>query len=242
MQPNQALTDALELFRNPVKANFYRGRLLPDGIDILLKGASDEAVLDQLQEIQPHYERQKIRDATGFYIEQVLLHPYSDPYRILGADETATREQLRNNMAALLMWLHPDRNSHDDRTIYTERVLAAWEQLKSDQAREEYDSLAFLRAPRNYFGNNGAPLKRNRQVQTSENLVRPVAGQTMQRTQRRLLKTPNRRLPASISPRTRARRRKQKFLLLLIFIGILSVVYFQFHNGAKILPNLGEIW
>jgi hypothetical protein len=37
--------------------------------------------------------------------------------------------------------LHPDRNTNEDRSVYALRVLAAWDQLKTVQRREQYDLL-----------------------------------------------------------------------------------------------------
>ena len=49
-----------------------------------------------------------VREASAFFIEQILLGPDADSYRVLGADRNAAAAELRRNMALLLRWLHPD--------------------------------------------------------------------------------------------------------------------------------------
>ena len=52
-----------------------------------------------------------LREAAAFYIEQILLHPDADHYRVLGAQPDASTAELRRNMALLIRWLHPDHKN-----------------------------------------------------------------------------------------------------------------------------------
>jgi hypothetical protein len=80
-----------------------------------------------------------LREAAAFFIEQVLLHPEADSYRVLGAGGKASNEELRRNMALLLRWLHPDRSSEGMRTVFASRVTNAWNNLKTPERRAAYD-------------------------------------------------------------------------------------------------------
>jgi hypothetical protein len=75
-------------------------------------------------------------EAARFYLQQVLLRPDADPYRVLGLPPGASRELARRHLRCLLQWLHPDVNRDLD-SVYTERVLKAWREVSvsSDHAR-----------------------------------------------------------------------------------------------------------
>ena len=57
-----------------------------------------------------------IREAAGFFVEQILLFPGADSYRVLGASPEATNRELRRNMSLLLRWLHPDLDPRGERS------------------------------------------------------------------------------------------------------------------------------
>ena len=59
-----------------------------------------------------------LREAAGFYIEQILLHPDADHYRVLGSQPGAANTELRRNMALLIRWLHPDQNNGAERSVF----------------------------------------------------------------------------------------------------------------------------
>ncbi|MGE3914849.1 MAG: hypothetical protein AB7F78_04050 [Hyphomicrobiaceae bacterium] len=80
-----------------------------------------------------------LRTAAAFFIEQVLLAPGADSYRVLGASPTATSTDLRRNMALLLRWLHPDIEPTGERSVLASRVTSAWEDLKTTTRRATYD-------------------------------------------------------------------------------------------------------
>ena len=134
-----ALTAALDLLTMPSRVRLVRSSPLPAGVALLLElAARDEAAGRAAVEIT---ERpvQISQEAATFFIEQILLSPEADSYRILGANNLAPAEELRRNMAMLLRWLHPDLVQSGDRSIFARRVTAAWEDLKTPERRLAYD-------------------------------------------------------------------------------------------------------
>jgi hypothetical protein len=94
-----------------------------------------------------------LQKAAGFFIEQVLLSPDGDSYRILGSDRGAPLAELRRNMALIMRWLHPDLASDAssnllDRSLFVSRITQAWETVKTDERRTAYNtSLAAKQSP-----------------------------------------------------------------------------------------------
>ena len=82
-----------------------------------------------------------VREAAIFFIEQIMLYPHADSYRVLGAGPEATYRELRRNMALLLRWLHPDLDRRDERSVFAARVTRAWNDLKTRERRAAYDQL-----------------------------------------------------------------------------------------------------
>ena len=85
--------------------------------------------------------RETVREAAAFFIEQILLFPDADSYRVLGARPEATNGELRRNMALLLRWLHPDLDRQGERSVFAARVTRAWNDLKTQERRAAYDRL-----------------------------------------------------------------------------------------------------
>src|SRR5262249_54239583 len=87
-----------------------------------------------------------LKNAAGFFIEQVLLQPGSDSYRVLGGDCQTPQRELRRNMALIMRWLHPDlvqggSSGHQmNRSLYAARVTKAWESIKTAERRAAYTS------------------------------------------------------------------------------------------------------
>jgi hypothetical protein len=109
-----------------------------DVSSLLLIAAGDEEAIRKAAEATGRSPR-SVREAAGFYVEQVLLHPDADSYRVLGTRSDASSEQLRRNMALLIRWLHPDSQNGAERTVFTARVTQAWNQLKTEEKRATYD-------------------------------------------------------------------------------------------------------
>jgi hypothetical protein len=134
-----ALKVAIDLLQMPTRVALVRGQPLPVGIEVLLQLAvGDEAPTCRAAELTGRSAK-FLREAAAFFIEQVLLHPEADSYRVLGAGGEASNEELRRNMALLLRWLHPDRSSEGMRTVFASRVTNAWNNLKTPERRAAYD-------------------------------------------------------------------------------------------------------
>ena len=83
--PPPALKEAIALTVMPSRARALREGPLPDGITMLLRIAAGD--LDAQREAMDASDRsaQVVKDASGFFIEQMLLFPEADSYRVLGA-------------------------------------------------------------------------------------------------------------------------------------------------------------
>ena len=89
---------------------------------------------------RPHANRslrRDVRHAAAFFIEQVLLCPGADSYRVLGADAGTSDGELRRNMALLLKYMHPDLGR--EHSVFARRVTQAWNELKTPDRRAAYD-------------------------------------------------------------------------------------------------------
>jgi hypothetical protein len=142
-----ALRLAVELVHMPSRVRAVRTEPLPAGVDVLLQiAAGEDATTDEAAALVDR-PRQVIRQAAAFYIEQILLSPEADSYRVLGATTHASASELRRNMALLLRWLHPDKEVNAERSVFAGRVTRAWEDLKTPERRAAYDAAKAVVAP-----------------------------------------------------------------------------------------------
>lgn len=136
-----AVKVAIDLLQVPSRVRRQKSRPLPDGVVMVLRiAAGDEAALSGASEAVSK-PRALVHTAATFFIEQILLCPNADSYRVLGASRNATAGELRRNMALLLKWLHPDVNRGGERTIFAGRVTQAWEDLKTPERRAAYHKM-----------------------------------------------------------------------------------------------------
>jgi hypothetical protein len=136
-----ALRDAMELIHVPSRVRLLRSEPLSDGVPFLLRiAAGDTAAESAAVEIMDR-PKELIRQAAGFYIEQILLDSRSNSYRVLGANPDATSSELRRNMALLLRWLHPDVYPKGEQSIFATKVTLAWNDLKTLERRAAYDEI-----------------------------------------------------------------------------------------------------
>jgi hypothetical protein len=147
-----ALKLALELLVVPWRVRLVREEPLPEGVPLILRVASGDAEAEQAAAKAAARSPEVVRQAATFFIEQILLCPGADSYRILGAGPTATSGELRTNMALLMKWLHPDAAQEGQQAVYAQRLAAAWNDLKSPERRAAYDS---ARLPPPGFGAPG---------------------------------------------------------------------------------------
>ena len=140
MRTLEAVHVAIGLVHVPSRVRRQRSLPLPDGTTMVLRiAAGDESALS---EASTALDRPPalLHDAAAFFIEQILLCPEADSYRILGASPDAAAGDLRRNMALLLKWLHPDANRQSGRSIFAGRVTQAWENVKTAERRAAYDT------------------------------------------------------------------------------------------------------
>ena len=144
MSEGNALKLAIDLLHVPSRVRHVRTEVLPDDVLILLEIAAGDTQAMNRAARATGRTPDVLLNAAAFFIEQFLLAPDSDSYRVLGANAQTTSSDLRRNMALLLRWLHPDieRNSSGNRSVFAGRVTLAWDDLKTAERRAAYDGLA----------------------------------------------------------------------------------------------------
>ena len=131
MPADRALLLALDLLSRPGLARAMRERPLPEDVGLLIRiVAGDEAALTEAHRLtgQP---AERLGRAAALYIQQILFTPGTDPHRVLGGTARTPQVELRRHMRLLMKWLHPDTARNDWESVYAERVLSAWRDLKS---------------------------------------------------------------------------------------------------------------
>jgi hypothetical protein len=134
-----ALRLALDLLNDPWGVRLVRSRPLPDGVLRLLGIAAGDPASEEAAAEATGRPRETVRQAATFFVEQVLLSPDADCYRVLGASSSATSSELRRNMALIMRWLHPDVAREGDQTVFAARIAEAWNTLKTPERRAQYD-------------------------------------------------------------------------------------------------------
>jgi hypothetical protein len=134
-----ALRAALTLLHLPSQAALIRAGPLPEGLLVLLRITAGDSELINQASTSHGASRELVCEAASFFLEQVLLHPDADSYRVLGASSEASYSELRRNMTLLLQWLHPDIDRRDGRSVFAARVTRAWDDLKTPERRAAYD-------------------------------------------------------------------------------------------------------
>ena len=125
MAPQRAVDLALDLVRMPAVASSMAAAPIPtDVLDVVRIAA----------ESPEHCRAERaLIEAARFYVQQILLRPEADCYRILGLRPGDSREKARTHMRWLLEWLHPDRN-HGWDAIYAKRIVKAWREVAAGYA------------------------------------------------------------------------------------------------------------
>src|SRR5215472_6514848 len=109
---------ALDLARMPALARSSVVPPLPPNIMELMRIAAASPEACQAAVAQTGEPRHVLIEAARFYLQQVLLRPDADCYRILGIKPAAPRATAREHMRWLLEWLHPDRNNNGWDAVY----------------------------------------------------------------------------------------------------------------------------
>ena len=138
MDSAAALWIAIDLRHAPSRAKEVRAKPLPEGVvTLLLVAAGDEEAIEEAC-ARVRRSPDAVREAAVFFIEQILLFPGADSYRVLGTVPGTSYADLRRNMALLLRWLHPDVDPQGERAIFTQKVTRAWSDLKTKEGRAAY--------------------------------------------------------------------------------------------------------
>ncbi len=169
MESIAALKVAIDLMHVPSQVRHIRSGPLPDGIPNLLRvvAGEDEAISEAVKATGRSAD--VLCKAAAFFIEQILLCPGADSYRVLGANDEAASSELRRNMAFLLRWLHPDMDQQVAHSMFARRVTGAWEDLKTPDRRKLYDKVrlgtkrAKKSALRKHTGKSGQKSRRGAQ-------------------------------------------------------------------------------
>ena len=134
-----AVRTAIDLLHVPWRVRLLRAQSLPKDLSPLLRvAAGDEKVLRWISD-KTDRSKDVIRDAAEFYIEQILMAPDADCYRVLGVRPEAPTADLRRNMAWLLRASHPDVDRQGKHATLAMRVTTAWEDVKTPERRAAYD-------------------------------------------------------------------------------------------------------
>ena len=181
IDPSSSVRLAIDLFGVPSRAKAMRAQRLPTDVEIVLRLAGGEAAALADAEKATGRSPGFLRGAATFYVEQILLHPDADSYRVLGASSRAGADELRHNMSLLIQWLHTDRNAEEAREALAVRVSKAWDTVKTADRRAEYDRIRPRR--RNESGaeiqsaqSQGSPQKGSRHRQLVQDLKRKGHG------------------------------------------------------------------
>src|SRR5262245_23789276 len=149
---------ALDLARMPALAHSVETPPIPADVFEVMRiaaGAPEVCQLASQATGQPHAV---LIEAARFYLQQMLLRPDADSYRVLGLPPDASRELARRHMQCLLQWLHPDVNRDWD-SVYAERVLKAWREVATniDSFRPLNSRSYMLKAPGSRAPVNSGP-------------------------------------------------------------------------------------
>lgn len=136
-----ALRVAIDILQVPSRMHAVRSKPLPQGVGLLLYVAAGDGSMTAEAARITSRSPEFLLEAAQFFIEQILLSPASDSYRVLGATRNATSTELRRNMALLLKILHPDHYQNSERAIFAGRVTEAWNNLKTMERRSTYDAM-----------------------------------------------------------------------------------------------------
>jgi hypothetical protein len=135
-----ALHEALALLSAPRRPRPSAEQRLPEGMSLLLRLAAGEEEASQAAKAESGEPVETVREAAIFYLQQVCFASGGSSYRVLGVDPDAGEERIREHYRWLARWLHPDRNPDEWEVVFSERVGQAWQDLRTAERRQRYDS------------------------------------------------------------------------------------------------------
>jgi hypothetical protein len=134
----RALSEAMALYVSPHRLAQVRSRPLPEDVHRLLQVAGGDPAVGEVAASAFGCTPELVREAAVFYLQQVLLDPAADSWRVLGLASGADAEALQRNRRLLVRWLHPDRNHDPWESVFVDRVNAAWDALRTPERRTAY--------------------------------------------------------------------------------------------------------
>ena len=137
---SRALSLAIDGFQAPSRVHSLRQSALPEDVEFLLRLVSRDADAERQAVEVTGRSSIFVISAAEFFIEQVLFAPGADAYRVLGGSPEVDIQILRHHMALLFRWLHPDIAQTERRESGFLRVSAAWNQIKTPDARLLYNA------------------------------------------------------------------------------------------------------
>lgn len=132
MHAESALEQAIRLLLLPSSIRMHQAEPLPRDVNFLYQVLARESEAEKLAVARSNKSIERIRQAAEFYVCQVVFCPSATPYRILGVERGESRQAMRQNMALLLRWLHPDHDfGVENRQELFDRVVRAWEAARA---------------------------------------------------------------------------------------------------------------
>lgn len=127
MREVSALEQAIRLLLLPSAVRAMQEAPLPGDVEFLFRILAREPDAESRAVALSNKSIEKIRQAAEFYVCQIVLTPSASPRRVLGAEQGGSRQAMRQNMALLLRWLHPDHDfGVENRQALFDRVVRAW--------------------------------------------------------------------------------------------------------------------
>ncbi|MCG6869346.1 MAG: DnaJ domain-containing protein [Gammaproteobacteria bacterium] len=106
---------------------------------------------------------EELREASRFFVRQVLFAPKGDFYRVLGVDPSAGAEQIKQHHRLLMRIFQPDRrHAHEWERHFANRIHEAWTTLRDPKMRRSYDRKLGPRRIRPHTANAQAEAARTR--------------------------------------------------------------------------------
>ena len=142
MVSSSLLEMALAFYREPVRFRDLKDPDRPLGGDagplLRLAAGSNPDALQLPPDLAEHDEWQA---AARFFVQQVLLAPGADYYRLHGLPRQADATEIRSHHRLLMRLVHPDRTHTDDawQTAAAARINQAHTTLRDPEKRAEYN-------------------------------------------------------------------------------------------------------
>jgi hypothetical protein len=172
-----AIRIAISIMRTPSRVRQVRWEPLPEGVNLLLRIAAGDRAAEHEAAALTGEPPAVLHDAAIFFIQQILLSPDADCYRVLGAAPGAAGTELRGNMALLLRGMHPDIQD-GLQSVFAHRVISAWDALKTPERRSAYDATLQKSCGGNRLSKNRRARQRSNKHWLPRQLTHRISHQT----------------------------------------------------------------